>query len=356
MPGGAGSAPPVLLPRGMTLAPPLLDAAARRGFARRRVARPVVIFLALATLYAGLVVLTLAAPLPLALVLTVLCGVVIGQLFIVGHDACHNSLTASAPLNRVLGRLAFLPSLHSFSLWDLAHNRTHHRHNNVRGWDYVWEPMTVAEYHGHARWRRALYRFYRTPVGVAYYYLIEIWAPKLLFPRPSVVGRMTRTYVIDTIIVLTFLAAQVWAVTLIGGMLGRGVQESLLVGVVIPFLVWNAFMSFIIFLHHTHPAVPWYPSVAAWQADRGQINGTAHVRFPWGLGRVVLAIMEHNAHHLASGVPLYNLPDMQRALAGSTEVVSWRFSWRAYRRVCQRCKLFDYEQRRWTGFDSTSRP
>jgi hypothetical protein len=38
------------------------------------------------------------------------------QLFVIGHDACHGSLTASRLLNALIGRMAFVPSAHSFSL------------------------------------------------------------------------------------------------------------------------------------------------------------------------------------------------------------------------------------------------
>ena len=34
-------------------------------------------------------------------------GFVIGRLFIIGHDACHQSLTPHRELNKVLGRIAF---------------------------------------------------------------------------------------------------------------------------------------------------------------------------------------------------------------------------------------------------------
>jgi omega-6 fatty acid desaturase (delta-12 desaturase) len=61
--------------------------------------------------------------------------------------------------------------------------------------------------------------------------------------------------------------------------------------------------------------------------------------------------MEHNAHHLAPGVPLYNLPRMQRSLEAQGRLVSWRFTWRAYARVCRRCKLYDYDAGRWVAFD-----
>ena len=51
--------------------------------------------------------------------LKVLCalaaGFVIGRLFIIGHDACHQSLTPHRELNKVLGRIAFLPSLTPYS-------------------------------------------------------------------------------------------------------------------------------------------------------------------------------------------------------------------------------------------------
>ena len=43
------------------------------------------------------------------LVLGMAAGFMIGRLFIIGHDACHQSLTPHRGLNRVLGRIAFLP-------------------------------------------------------------------------------------------------------------------------------------------------------------------------------------------------------------------------------------------------------
>ena len=43
-------------------------------------------------------------------------GFVTGRLFIVGHDACHQSLTPHRRLNHWLGRIAFLPSLTPYGL------------------------------------------------------------------------------------------------------------------------------------------------------------------------------------------------------------------------------------------------
>ena len=53
-------------------------------------------------------------------------GFVIGRLFIIGHDACHQSLTPHRELNKWIGRYAFLYSLTPYSLWDTGHNVVHH--------------------------------------------------------------------------------------------------------------------------------------------------------------------------------------------------------------------------------------
>ena len=74
------------------------------------------------------------------------CGFVIGRLFIIGHDACHQSLTPHRRLNKWLGRIAFLPSLTPYSLWDMGHNTVHHGFTNLKGVDFVWAPLTQAEY------------------------------------------------------------------------------------------------------------------------------------------------------------------------------------------------------------------
>ncbi|MDP1565576.1 MAG: fatty acid desaturase, partial [Polaromonas sp.] len=73
-------------------------------------------------------------------------GFVIGRLFVIGHDGCHQSLTPSRPLNRWLARIAFLPSLTAYSLWDVGHNVVHHGFTNLKGVDFVWAPLTQQEF------------------------------------------------------------------------------------------------------------------------------------------------------------------------------------------------------------------
>src|SRR5262245_32830638 len=72
----------------------------------------VAIFAVVAGLYGLTFWGALAAPWwPLQIVSAIFNGMFIGTFFIVGHDACHGSLTPFDSVNRVLGRIAFLPSL-----------------------------------------------------------------------------------------------------------------------------------------------------------------------------------------------------------------------------------------------------
>ena len=68
----------------------------------------------------------------------------IARLFVIGHDACHGSYTPNKTLNGWIGRIAFLPSLTPYSLWEVGHNLAHHGFTNLKGRDYVWTPYLAA--------------------------------------------------------------------------------------------------------------------------------------------------------------------------------------------------------------------
>jgi len=51
----------------------------------------------------------------------------IARLFVIGHDACHGSYTPNKTLNKWIGRIAFLPSLTPYSLWEIGHNLAHQK-------------------------------------------------------------------------------------------------------------------------------------------------------------------------------------------------------------------------------------
>jgi omega-6 fatty acid desaturase (delta-12 desaturase) len=128
-----------------------------------------------ATLWLGCIAGTIfVESLLLKIIFGLVAGFVTGRIFILGHDACHQSFTPHRELNKLLGRIAFLPSLTPYSLWDVGHNVVHHGQTNLKGFDFVWAPLSKAEFDVLPSWRKTLERLYRSGWGPVFYYLIEI--------------------------------------------------------------------------------------------------------------------------------------------------------------------------------------
>ncbi|RYE62111.1 MAG: hypothetical protein EOO82_00340 [Oxalobacteraceae bacterium] len=323
----------------------------RLKFSQRTLVAPLALFAGVLVAYALTSFAILAsASVPLLVILLVpVSGVLVVMLFVIAHDACHQSFTSSRTLNNWIGRIGMLPSLHALSLWESEHNRRHHRFNNIRGMDYAWIPLSPQEFMDASAFTRLRYQFYRSPVGVPFYYLFDIWAQRKIFPRSKMVGRASRTHIWDALLLWVFTVGYSVLLIYVGDLFGRSAAASVVYALILPFLIFIGAISFAIFLHHTHYQVPWYGTLEQWKRGNGALHGTVHVKFPLIVRRVTLQIMEHNAHHVAPGVPLYNLEEMQRSPTIG-KVVEWPFSLKGYFRICARCKLYDFEQNIWTDF------
>ena len=298
-------------------------------------------------------------PLLLKLLFGVITGLVIGRLFILGHDACHQSFTPRRGLNRALGRLVFLPSLTPYSLWDVGHNVVHHGYTNLRGFDMVWEPLTPEQYRALPRWRQALERAYRSGWGPGLYYLVEIWWRRMYFPSRRAMPSRRAVFVWDGLLVSAF--ALLWMGGLVWAARASGQSAGLLLaaGFALPWLVWNALIGFVVYVHHTHPEIAWHADKAEWSAAQPFVTTTVHLRLrPWrgvDLGWLLHHIFEHTAHHVDMSVPLYRLKAAQRILEERLpgSIVIQDFSWHWYFETARLCKLYDYQRRCWTDFDGT---
>jgi omega-6 fatty acid desaturase (delta-12 desaturase) len=266
-------------------------------------------------------------------------GVLLAVLFVVGHDACHGSFTSRRWLNLGIGRLAFLPTLTPYSTWELSHNLTHHVYTNLKQFDYVWRPLSRAEYDALPEWRRRLERVFRHPVGLALYYPLEIWWKRLLFPPGK------RIYMVDSAVcVVVFL--------LVFGMIARSGLAAVLFAMAWPFAVWNWLMSWALLAQHTHPDVPWFDDEREWRVAQAQTRVTVHVNAPRPLNFMLHRIMEHTAHHLDVTVPLYHLAAAQAELERECDdIVVEHWTPRSFLQRLRACKLYDYTRRQWLDFD-----
>lgn len=321
--------------------------------AQRATSWPVLL---LAVDYALLLAALAGAVLAQAWWLRLLCGLaagfVTGRLFILGHDACHQSLTPHRRLNHWLGRIAFLPSLTPYSLWEVGHNVVHHGYTNLKGFDFVWAPHTPEEYAALTRTQRALDRVYRSGWAPGLYYLLEIWWKRMFFPSREQMPTRRRVFLLDNLLVTAFALLWVAGVALLAHFTARALLPSLLAGVLVPFLFWTAMIGFVVYVHHTHPAVQWHADRGEWSRAQPFVSTTVHLTFPLSLGSLVHHIMEHTAHHVDMSIPLYRLKQAQAKLEHMLpgRIIVQRFSWRWYFDTARRCKLYDFARGGWTDY------
>jgi omega-6 fatty acid desaturase (delta-12 desaturase) len=324
---------------------------------RRRDIQALLVFAMDCVVYAScLTATTLARPLALKLVLSVLTALFITRLFVIAHDACHGSFLSSHLLNRVVGRVGFLPSLTPFNLWQLGHNTLHHRYTNLKGRDYVWTPLSKAEYDSLPTARRCLERLYRSSLGHGLYYLVEIWWKKMIWPGKRSAGVQKRFDKRDRRLVIMYAAILCSAAALAAVSTQQSLALVVAMTVLLPFAVWNMVMGFLIFLHHTHPAVAWYDKRTEWKNDGAQLRHAIHVTFPRAVDVFLHQIMDHTAHHVDTNVPLYQLRRAQALLEATypNDIPVQHFSWSYFRRSVTVCKLYDYERHRWLDFNGNT--
>jgi omega-6 fatty acid desaturase (delta-12 desaturase) len=293
--------------------------------------------------------------------LSIFLGLVVTRLFIVGHDAAHGSLTGRPILDGLIARLAFLPALHPCSLWQVGHNRVHHSFTNLKGIDFIWIPFSPAEYNRLPAWRQITERFYRSVFGLGAYYMFEVWWNYLSFKGISALGKSRNIYVFDVALSLAFLILQLMAVFVLtpasaGSHQAASLGWTIAVSVVIPFLVWNWLMGFIIYNHHTHASVRFYNNRSQWRFYEGQVKGTVHLVFPRPFGILLNQIMEHTAHHVDVKIPFYRLGAAQRFFEArmKDDLIVQKWSLRSFFSTLRCCQLYDYDRHCWVTFDNAS--
>lgn len=287
-------------------------------------------------------------------------GFIIGRLFIIGHDACHQSLTPHRGLNRWLGRIAFLPSLTPYSLWDIGHNVVHHGYTNLKGFDFVWAPLTREEFEALPAHRKVLDRIYRSGWAPGLYYMLEIWWFRMFFPSKTYMETRRPVFFWDNVLVASF--GLLWIAGIVAAAIAthQSVAFLLFTAVAVPFFFWCSMVGFVVYVHHTHVRVSWYDDRTAWARAQPFISTTVHLTFPFRIGAAMHHIMEHTAHHLDMSVPLYRLKNAQKMLEDllPERIIIQPFSWRWYFDTARRCKLYDFSRHCWTAYSgkATSEP
>lgn len=306
--------------------------------------------------YGGLLVLLVRADawwqvLPLGL----LAGLVVAALFVLGHDASHGALLDSDRGNRLLARVLMLPSLHVQEAWVLGHNRVHHGFTARQGMDFVWHPVTAAEFEGWSRWARARHRLEWSALGAGAYYLREVWWNKMVTfrPPPGRAAPIRRDWWLVAGWATLTSGASLWLGWHDGGATSAALMWLALV--VVPFVVFIHVIGWTVHVHHIGPDIPWWTR-DEWTRRRAQTESTTIVRAPWLLNLVLHNIFVHVPHHVDTRIPWYRLPAAATAIEQVVPgVVDEPMRLRSYLRSTRACKLYDFDAHRWHGYPSRRR-
>ncbi len=286
--------------------------------------------------------------------LWMLAALSISALFILGHDAAHGALFASGRLNYTVGQFAMLPSLHLYEAWCFGHNRIHHGHTTRENMDYVWHPVTPREFGEMSRHERLVHRLMWSWIGGGLYYLRDIWWRNMVCftPQERIRGKVRR----DRIVVGTYFAAAS-AALLSCGLATHGTMIGALWMWIkvfaVPFLLWNYCIGASVYIHHISQDIPWQKR-RSWTKFGGQVEGTTVLHVPRAVNFFFHNIFLHVPHHVDMRIPFYGLPKAVVAMREHFGDIlrEKQYGIRDYLQTTRACKLFDFEEGVWLGYES----
>jgi len=290
------------------------------------------------------------APAWLRLVCAVGLGPAIAFLFRIAHDSGHLCNLRGMRANHLLGRPSILPAYHPYSVWMVLHNARHHAFTNLRGYDYIWTPLSKADYECLGRFGRWRERLYRSAFGTGVYYLYAIWWRQMILGRHTIRARRPDTFLFDQCLVLVFLVLQLGVLALAAGGPG-GFVLRVLECVVMPHVTLCWMLGYVSFFNHTHPLVPWLTQRDEWSFHVGQVRCTVHMKVPVWLVFFMTDLGLHGAHHIEPRIPIWRLEEAERRLLeAATTLREERWTWRTQHDILRRCKLYDYDSHCWLDF------
>lgn len=293
--------------------------------------------------------------------LKILCSIVAGlkiaSLFAIAHDAAHDSFTSNKLLNKIIARISFLPVLHNYSLWLIAHNRSHHQAPNVKGLN-SWSPLSLDEYSVLSSFRKTIERFYRHPSGLWLNYLIERWLKHKFIPYKSIVGDHKAVYWLDVLLILSYVTLFLCTINYAANSITNiGMFSLFMLSFVMPIVIGSYLISFTVYVQHTHESIAWFTTKKlSDEAGYDQEDLSMYMKFPAWYNIVSHNAMEHTVHHIDPRVPTYNLAKAQKIIIEhlGINLVTSSFSISNFIHTMEVCKLYDYEQNCWLDFDGNT--
>jgi omega-6 fatty acid desaturase (delta-12 desaturase) len=248
-------------------------------------------------------------------------------LFVIGHDAGHDSFSGIKIVDRFVGHLCMAPLANSFHTWVVTHNH-HHAHTQLRGSEIDWAShLQTKEELATRNWREhfVIKMGYAMPFGIFFWILVNIARRGALIETQIGAEKYKRErsrLLFSNLLMLTCV------ICIYGGLYLYGGVWAMLLFYGIPATIATLTGSLIITIQHANRQTLSYTK-SGWTPTRGQIVSTFDVRFWAPFEWLWCHITCHIPHHLAPSVPWYNLRMASIALQDKFPdyYQSRRFSW-----------------------------
>ncbi len=270
----------------------------------------------------------------LSLVFIIAASGFLVRIFIIFHDACHNSFFRNKHANNVIGNIAAVLTLFPFRQWRHSHNVHHATSGNLnkRGVGDIWV-MTVEEYQQATFWQRAAYRMYRNPFvmfGLGPLYLLLI--TNRINRKGARLKERMNTYFIN----LSVLGVYGMMCFLIGW------KEFFMIQGPLAYIA-AALGIWLFYIQH-HFEDTYFEKEEEWNFVKAAVDGSSFYKLPkwvqWFTGNIGF----HHVHHLSPKVPNYHLEEVHENnnMLNSVPVVTVRSSFIAlkYRLWDEKSKCF----------------
>jgi len=259
-------------------------------------------------------------------------GTAMTGLFVVGHDCAHQSFSHSRVLNEIVGTFCMSPLLFPYNSWEHTHNH-HHTHANNMDKDELWRPLYKEDVDKMSNIKKSFLYYIYGPlffqsslVHHAYHFLLPLTAKKIE-------AKIKSFRSIVFCLLFGYFLYQKGTEYLNG---------SLLITYVIPFLVFQFWLSTFTYFHHRNKDAAGWRKTDKWDKVFGGLFATIHVDFPAWVEFLTLDINWHLPHHASSLVPWYNLrPATYKLLKKYGNLLQTEvFSWKLWKETTTQCHLF----------------
>jgi len=235
----------------------------------------------------------------LTLGLGVLAALLTVRLFIIQHDAGHNSFLPSRKWNDRVGYVCSFFTQVPYYYWKRQHAIHHSTNGNLdkRGIGDM-DVFTVDEYLKLSKWERFRYRMYRNPLvflllgpWILLLYINRHWSDPVQYSQ-----RDKRNVIIsDITMAVTFGALGFWL----------GWIPMLKIALPVLYIAGGAGI-WLFYIQHQFEHTYWKPE-QEWNFVRAAMQGSSFYRLPKILQWFTGSIGYHHIHHLTPGIPNYRL-------------------------------------------------